>query len=102
MSISETQAKDFLSMARSEGFDVSVRGEVVTISKTIGVNNNDGFCHCDIYAPVILSRAPLKGGSVWGTDGGSVGGAVALKTDRFVMNKSGSGKRFLKALQKLL
>jgi hypothetical protein len=102
MSISETQAKDFLSMARSEGFDVSVRGEVVTISKTIGVNNNDGFCHCDTYAPMILSRAPLKGGSVWGTDGGSIGGAVALNTGRFVMNKSGSGKRFLKALQKLL
>jgi hypothetical protein len=51
----------------------------------------------------VLDLAPLKGGSVWGTDGGSIGGAVALQNGQFVMNKSGSGGvRFMRELRKQL
>jgi hypothetical protein len=50
----------------------------------------------------ILDMAPLKGGSVWGTDGGSIGGHVGMKNGQYVLNKSGTGKRFTAAVQKLI
>jgi hypothetical protein len=55
-----------------------------------------------MFAEGVLSISGLKGGSVWGTDGGSVGGAVALQTGRFQLNKSGNnGKRFMVELSKI-
>lgn len=102
MSKSLKQAQDFLAAAKAAGFSVTVTPSVVKIHKTIPVGDKAAFVDADMAAPSILSLAPLKGGSIWGTDGGSVGGHAALTSGKFVMNKSGSGSNFTKALAKLI
>lgn len=92
----------FVAAARAGGWSWSVRGAVVTIAKSFTPGDRVAFSNADSEAYGILSLAPLSGGSVWGTDGGSVGGAVGLEGGYYRLNKSGStGKRFLSALAKV-
>jgi hypothetical protein len=101
----KTSAKDqaikFTAACKQHGFTWSIRGSVLVIKKAIPINDEEAFVYCDMVYWDILALAPLRGGSIWGTDGGSVGGYAALKSGNFVMNKSGEGKRFLTALAKL-
>lgn len=89
----------FLSAAREHGFTVSIASEnVVRITKAFAPGDNDAFIACDMFGGNVLALAPLRGGSVWGTDGGSVGGAYALNHGRYTLNKSGTSKRFMRLL----
>lgn len=97
------QAEEFLAVARKYGFKVQIAGDsVVRIVRHITVGSLDEFCEADSMYNDVLAYAPLKNGSVWGTDGGSVGGQAAVNSGVFVMNKSGNGSRFMKALAKLV
>jgi hypothetical protein len=49
----------------------------------------------------ILTTLPHRGGSMWGTDGGSVGGYVALTNGHFEMNLSGVSKVAIRELGKI-
>jgi hypothetical protein len=96
------QAKAFLLICNSNGFQLTrVTDSVVTIMKTFTPDDKDAFATADMMSGTVLDYAPLKGGSVWGTDGGSIGGAVGLQRGQYVLNKSGEGKRFTSALKKL-
>jgi hypothetical protein len=101
MSQAMTKAKEFAATAAANGFGWAVRGSVVTITKTFSPGDKQAFVEADMMAGSVLDKAPLKGGSVWGTDGGSVGGHVALRDGVFVLNKSGEGTRFINALKQL-
>lgn len=96
----KTQAEvaAFIAACNQHGFNYEVSNNVVRISKRFTPGDLAAFSDCDMIASRVLDLAPLRGGSVWGTDGGSVGGHVAVKNGHFVMNKSGSGARFLAAL----
>lgn len=96
------QAEQFLAAAKAAGFRVSVEPNMVRITKSFASGDNAAFVDCDMSYGSVLSLAPLKGGSVWGTDGGSVGGYSALTRGQFVMSKSGTAKRFTAALAKLV
>ena len=102
LSKSETQAMAVIQKAKALGFNLEVQPNVVRVHKTFKPGDSDTFAYCDTMASEILDLCPLRGGSIWGTDGGSVGGAVALQSGRFSMNKSGSALNFTKALSKLL
>lgn len=103
MSKAKVQAQEFVNKALEHGFRVVVASDsVVRITKSFAPNDADAFVQCDMFAGSVLAYAPLRGGSVWGTDGGSVGGMVALKSGEFVMNKSGSGSLFMKALKQII
>jgi hypothetical protein len=97
------QAQEFVKACKANGFSWEARSDsVITIRAAFLPGSKDDFVRCDMFAGSVLSHAPLKGGSVWGTDGGSVGGFSALQSGQFVMNKSGeSGKRFMAALRKI-
>lgn len=95
------QAVAFVAECRAKGFSWEVRNGIVTISKLFPANNREAFVDCDVSYGSILSLVPLKGGSVWGTDGGGVGAIAAMQHGKFVMNKSGTGVRFLNALAKV-
>jgi hypothetical protein len=97
------RARKFVDYARKFGFSYSVRVSVVTVSKRITIGDAASFAEAETEASILLHDCcPHKGGSVWGTDGGSIGGAVAMSTGCFKMNKSGSGgKSFAKAVAKL-
>ena len=101
MNKTQDQVARFISECHNNGFTWSIAcGSVVRISKIFTPGDKDTFTACDMLAGSVLAFAPLKGGSVWGTDGGSVGGHVALTRGEFVMNKSGDGKRFIAVLRK--
>lgn len=97
------QAQEFLTACQKYGFTPVVKNpSVISITKAFQPNDKEAFTTCDMDSYGILALAPLKGGSVWGTDGGSVGGHSALIHGQYTLNKSGEGKRFMSALQKLL
>lgn len=95
-------AAEFVAKAKEYGFSYSVTDSVVTVAKKIKPNDNLEFANAESDAWSLLEIAPNKGGSVWGTDGGSIGGAVAMTTGFFKLNKSGSGgKTFAAEVAKL-
>lgn len=93
-------ARRFVEECRSAGWSWSAKDRIVTIRKSFPEGNSDEFVKCDNEAHHILRGVPLRGGSVWGTDGGSVGGYSAMVNGCYVLNKSGSGKAFLAALER--
>lgn len=98
MNKTQAEVATFVAACTNHGFDYEVSNGIVRISKRFTPGDLDAFAECDAVASCILDLAPLRGGSVWGTDGGSVGGHAAVKSGFFRMNKSGSGARFLAAL----
>jgi len=96
-------AQKILDTANELGFQVTVRGAILTITKYITPNNNDAFRDADMsYYSVIGLLNRTSPGSDWGTDGGGIGALEAIKSGRFVMNRSGGSVRILNALKKLL
>lgn len=88
-------------MAEKLGWDILVRGNILTITKKIA--GNDEFCRADSEYYSILGLLPsTSAGSVWGTDGGGIGALSAMQSGRFTMNKSGGSKRVLNSLKKYL
>lgn len=84
----------WVAKVRADGYSISVRGSVVSISKRFGPGNTDGFVDCDMMAGGYLCELPqTSAGSMWGTDGGSIGGMSALRTGVFTLNRSGISKR---------
>lgn len=95
MSKAKVQALEFVSKAMEHGFRVVVASDsVVRITRSFAPGDSDAFVQCDMFAGSVLAYAPLRGGSV--------GGMVALKSGEFVMNKSGSGSLFMKALKQIV
>ena len=69
------------------------------VSKSFPVGDSDAFVECDMNGPYLLDLVPAtRAGSVWGTDGGSVGGYSAVKNGSYCLKKSGCSKRILKLL----
>lgn len=96
-------ALEIIEAANEYGFTIHVRGSILTISRNIPVGDLDAFTECDGTYGSVLDKLPqTESGSVWGTDGGGMGGLTALNTGRFVMNKSGGAKRVLAALAKMV
>lgn len=84
------------------GWTYEVRGSIFTIKKAIQRCDNNSFCMADSEYYGILGLLPsTSAGSVWGTDGGGIGGVAAMNTGVFTMNKSGGSVRVLNALKKL-
>ena len=98
------QVAEFLTECALKGFHVTFRNTVVTISKNFPVGDSRAFTEIDMVAPQILRKIPVRksDSSMWGTDGGSVGGWAALESGRFTLNISGVQKKFLAELEKQL
>ena len=94
-------AKEFLATARSSGWNVQSTSSVVKISKRFQPGDLSAFVELDGDYYDLLSNVPVIAGcsSVWGTDGGGIGGMVAIQNGLFVANVSGVKKRFTKSLQ---
>lgn len=94
-------AQEFKGQCQELGFSYSVSGTILRVSKHFQAGDLDAFTKCDMDAPFLLGIVPMTSpGSIWGTDGGSVGGHVAVTSGSFVMNKSGCSKRILAILKK--
>jgi len=95
-------AADFAAKCRQYGWKWTIKGDTcVEVSTTFAPGDNDAYVLADSISYDLLALVPLKGGSIWGTDGGSVGGYVGLRGGYYRLNKSGTGgKRFLAELKK--
>lgn len=95
-------AQKFAAKCKAEGWTWEARESVVTVSTRFAPGDNNAYVKADNVGYELLAMVPLKGGSVWGTDGGSIGGHVGLKGGYYRLNKSGTGgKRFVQALEKI-
>jgi uncharacterized Ntn-hydrolase superfamily protein len=90
-------AESFRKAVRDYGWNYTVVGSIVKIHKVI--HGMDDFVTADSEYYGILECLPqTEAGSIWGTDGGGVGGIAAINSGVFRMNKSGVSKRVLKLL----
>lgn len=102
-SASQLQAEKFVDFATSEGFAIDdSHPSVLRISKRFTPGDSLAFANADMMAFSVLDYAPLRGGSTWGTDGGSIGGYSGLMRGQYVLNKSGSNASFRRALRATL
>lgn len=100
--MNQTPAQAMYQAARELGVGIGIRGTCVTIVTRFPVGDKKRFCELDMLASNVLDAMPARGGSTWGTDGGSIGGAVALQDGIFRMNRTGYGKRHLAELAKMI
>ena len=92
-------AQKFLSECAEHGFVAFVRGNsIVGVSRKFSPGDKQAFCECDMMAGSVLDVIPQRGGSQFGTDGGSVGGAIALQKGFFEMKATGCSKTVVAAL----
>jgi hypothetical protein len=101
MTIASEAAKKIVATAKEYGWELQVRGSILTIYKR-GISSKEDFCRADMEYYSILEQLPsTSAGSVWGTDGGGIGALSAMSSGVFKMNKSGGSKRVLDALKKM-
>lgn len=92
---------EFVAACEAEGFTWSAHGTTVTVRTSFQPGDNAGFVNADGTGPMLLAGVPTtSSGSTWGTDGGGVGGMVAISKGQYRLNKSGCSKRFVNALNK--
>lgn len=99
---SEILARSVINKAKEYGFSVSVRGSSMVVHKQFTPNDKDAYTKAESEANDLLDMVAMTSpGSVWGTDGASIGGHVGLTNGYMTMNKSGCSKRVLNALAKM-
>jgi hypothetical protein len=94
-------AVKFKEACSRHGFVVTRNDSVLTIERRFTPGDKEAFTGCDMVAGSILGLSHARGGSQWGTDGGSVGGYSGLQKGHFYLNQSGVPVSFTKALKKL-
>ncbi len=96
-------AKSIKELADAYGWNVIVRGDILTIKKRFPAGDNSELVKADMEYGSILGRLPrTRAGSDWGTECGRIGAISALKLGLFTMNRSGGSKPVLKALAKIV
>ena len=95
-------AADFVEICRENGYTINCRETIVSIVKHFTPGDIAAFRDCDMEAGGFLAMLNARGGSVWGTDGGSIGGAVAIQSGRFCLNVSGVPARVAAAVKSFL
>lgn len=100
-SASDTLAQNVINKANEYGFSVTVRGASLVVNKRFTPNDKDAYTRAESEANDILDMVPMTSpGSIWGTDGASIGGHVGLTNGYMTLNKSGCSKRVLNAIAK--
>jgi hypothetical protein len=80
--------------ADSYGLRITSHDGIVTVSGSFTPGDSSAYITMESNARAILAKFRwTSSGSIWGTDSGSVGGAVGLKNGYVTMNKSGCEKR---------
>ena len=97
----QNQCFEFICAAKQYGFSYEAIGSTIKLTKTFAANDTSAYCAAEDNAYKVLSLAPQRtDGSIWGSDSGSIGGMMALRSGNFRMNKSGVSTRFTKVLNK--
>ena len=97
-------AQQVVTLCNSLGWEIkNVSSDVFKIQKRILSNSNDSFSKADSEYFSILCLIPKTSpGSIWGTDGGSIGALSAMSSGIFSINMSGCSIRVLNAIKKII
>jgi hypothetical protein len=103
LSKAQEVAQKFVTEAQRLGFVIEVTPgtTVIKVGKRFPVGDKAMFTECDMDGPCLLGMLGARGGSQWGTDGGSVGGHSALIHGFYQLNQSGVPLRVCAAVAKL-
>ena len=94
-------AASVIAYANDKGFSVSVNRSTLSVRKTFTPGDHDAYTQAEGDANTILGMVRMvEPGSVWGTDGASVGGHIGLTNGYMELHKSGCSKRVLSAIAK--
>jgi hypothetical protein len=95
--------EEFLAKAREYGLTIRTSSTgLITLEKLFTPGSAGAYARVEGEVSLIYEVPQTQAGSTWGTDGASIGGAVALRNGKMVLNRSGCSKRFLAKLQKLM
>ena len=96
-------ALHFVAHCKKNEIQITRCDRILTLEKRLtGNDRNLDFFDAESDCSVIYDLpSSADGGSVWGTDGGSIGGMVAIQTGLFKLNRSGVSKRVMSAIQKI-
>lgn len=100
---SQKAAANILSVASRLGWQVEVRGSILTISKKFTPGNMEQYVDADgEYYFILEHLKSTSPGSIWGTTSDGIGGLSAINSGCYVANKSGGSVRVLNALKKMI
>lgn len=77
------------------------RAGYLKLQKTFPAGDRDAYAQAEGEVGIIYETPSVGSGSVWGTDGGSVGGMVGLNHGFMELNKSNVSKQWLAKLAKI-
>lgn len=93
-------AAEFIAEATKLGFTVRARGRIVEVTKRFTPGDTAAFVAADGNGPHLIAMVPtVTAGSVWGTDGGGVGGHAAIANGIYTLKVSGVAARFATAIK---
>lgn len=95
-------AQEFLALCKKNGITIErITGTVLTLYKSFTPGNCLEYSNAENSVSILYYVPCTSAGSIWGTDGATIGGAVGLAGGYMRLNRSGVSKRFLKELEKL-
>jgi hypothetical protein len=90
----EVRASIIRAKAEEYHLTVTAHDQIVSVYGNFTPGDKAAYVTIENRANEILRMfRQVRNGSVWGTDSGSVGGALALGKGKFLLNKSGCEKR---------
>lgn len=91
----------FLTLCQNRGVTIEEVSNILTLCKTFPAGDSAAYADAETMVGIIYEAPTTQAGSVWGTDGGSIGGYVGLKGGYMRLHKSGVSKRWLAKLRKI-
>lgn len=89
----DERAREIGAKAKECGLKVHAHDQIVSVTGKFTPGDKAAYIEMEHNAYRILGMfRQVRAGSIWGSDSGSVGGAVAVEKGNFVMNKSGCEK----------
>jgi hypothetical protein len=80
--------------AEEYGLTITAHDQIVTVTGKFTPGDSDAYVKTEDHAHAILRMfRQVRAGSTWGSDSGSVGGAIALENGKFILSMSGVEKR---------
>lgn len=98
---SQKVASEFIAKAKELGFSYCISGCIVKVNKNFTPRDPAAFGKAESNANTLLSIIPRSSpGSIWGTDGSSVGGFLGFEQGYMELCKSGCNKNILKEINR--
>ena len=93
-------ATEFKAFCQKYNLSYEIRmGDIVSVTMTFKPGCNNSYTDAESIVNSAISKVPASGGSVWGTDGLSMGGAIGLQNGYMRLNVSGAKKLFIKGIK---